>query len=343
MTPAAPHHYPSNDWQITANDSSNGGANKFSIDDISGGRTPFTIEAGAPSNSLYVEDYGRVGFGTSTPVVELHVKDSDTPTLRLEQDGSGGWAPQTWDVAGHESWFFIRDVTNGSRLPFRIQPGAPTDSLTIKSDGKVGIGTWEPGYPVHLITDSATDAAFVAERTSGATAEIGADASSVYFGAKSSHPVEIRVSDIVTPAMKIDVNGYVGISDSDPAYPLDMGTIGNDARCTSGGVWQDGSSRASKENIRSLSVEEAMATLKGLSPVRYNYKVDKAEEYVGFIADDVPELVATNDRKALSSMDIVAVLTKVVQEQQKTISELAARMAELETRLQELEAQDARP
>ena len=43
--------FPSNDWQITANDSTNGGANKFSIDDIDGGRTPFTIEASAPSHS----------------------------------------------------------------------------------------------------------------------------------------------------------------------------------------------------------------------------------------------------------------------------------------------------
>ena len=33
--------FPSNDWQITFNDSSNGGQNKFSIDDIDGGRTPF--------------------------------------------------------------------------------------------------------------------------------------------------------------------------------------------------------------------------------------------------------------------------------------------------------------
>ena len=41
--------FPSRDWQITFNDSSNGGANKFSIDDIDGGRTPFTIEAGAPA------------------------------------------------------------------------------------------------------------------------------------------------------------------------------------------------------------------------------------------------------------------------------------------------------
>jgi hypothetical protein len=36
------------------------------------------------------------------------------------------------------------------------------------------------------------------------------------------------------------------------------------------------------------------------------------------------------DRKGLSPMDVVAVLTKVVQEQQKTISELRERMAKLE-------------
>ena len=100
--------YPSNDWQITVNDSANGGANKFSIDDIDGGRTPFTIEANAPSNSLYVDDGGRVGFGTSTPSTELHTIDGDTPALRLQQDGSSGFAPQTWDVAGNETNFFIR-------------------------------------------------------------------------------------------------------------------------------------------------------------------------------------------------------------------------------------------
>lgn len=37
---------------------------------------------------------------------------------------------------------------------------------------------------------------------------------------------------------------------------------------------------------------------------------------MGFIAEDVPDLVATPNRKSLSPMDIVAVLTKVVQEQQ---------------------------
>ncbi len=136
--------FPSRDWQITFNDSANGGANKFSIDDIDGGRTPFTIEAGAPSHSLYVDDGGRMGLGTSTPVVDIHVKSGNTPTLRLEQDGTSGFTAQTWDVAGNEANFFVRDATNGSTLPFRIFPGAPSDSLDIAASGDIGVGTSSP-------------------------------------------------------------------------------------------------------------------------------------------------------------------------------------------------------
>jgi hypothetical protein len=51
---------------------------------------------------------------------------------------------------------------------------------------------------------------------------------------------------------------------------------------------------------------------------------------VGFIAEDVPELVAMNGRSTLGTVDIVAVLTKVVKEQQKTISELKEKVEKLE-------------
>ncbi len=142
--------FPRNDWQLTANDSANGGASKFSIDDISGGRTPFTVEANARSHSLYVDDGGRIGNRTSTPSTEIHTIDGDTPTLRLQQDGSSGFAPQTWDVAGNETNFFIRDVTNGSTLPFRIRPGAPTSSIFVDVDGDVGMGTSSPSANLEL-------------------------------------------------------------------------------------------------------------------------------------------------------------------------------------------------
>jgi hypothetical protein len=62
--------------------------------------------------------------------------------------------------------------------------------------------------------------------------------------------------------------------------------------------------------------------------VRFNYKVDEEDEYVGFIAEDVPELVASKDRRSLSPMDIVAVLTRAVQGQQQRVEELEARLDE---------------
>jgi hypothetical protein len=101
-------------------------------------------DAGARANSLYVASSGFVGFNTSTPALILHARKSDTPGLRLEQDASGGWTPQTWDIAGNETNFFIRDVTSGSRLPFRLRPGAPTSSIDISATGNVGFGVANP-------------------------------------------------------------------------------------------------------------------------------------------------------------------------------------------------------
>jgi FtsZ-binding cell division protein ZapB len=66
-----------------------------------------------------------------------------------------------------------------------------------------------------------------------------------------------------------------------------------------------------------------------LEPVRYVYRNSRDEEYVGFIAEDVPELVATNDRKSLAAMDIVAVLTKVVKELKAENEQLKKEMANL--------------
>ena len=73
-----------------------------------------------------------------------------------------------------------------------------------------------------------------------------------------------------------------------------------------------------------------METLAELEPVKYRYKADKTDAHVGFIAEDVPDLVATKDRKGMSPMDVTAVLTKVVQEQQKVIADLRMRLETLE-------------
>jgi len=121
--------------------------------------------------------------------------------------------------------------------------------------------------------------------------------------------------------------GYVGIGTTSPSHPLQMGS---GAYVSSGGVWTNASSREYKKDIKELTRDEAMDVFKKLSPVKFCYKTGSGEKHVGFIAEDAPELVATKDKKGMSSMDVVAVLTKVVQEQQATIAELSRRLVVLE-------------
>lgn len=153
MDTSASAGYANHNWQLTANDSTNGGAEKFSIEDLTAATVPFTVLGSAPSNSLFVDSSGRIGLGTSSPVLKMHMQVSDTPAVRMEQDNSGGYTAQTWDVAGNEANFFVRDVTGGSLLPFRIRPGAPTSSIDIAGSGNVGIGTSAPEAKLDVAGD----------------------------------------------------------------------------------------------------------------------------------------------------------------------------------------------
>src|SRR3954453_6448950 len=153
--------FPNHDWQLTANDSASGGANKFSIEDITAATVPFTVTGSAPTNSIFVDSSGRVGLRTSAPALDLHISTSNTPAIRQEQTNAGGFTAQTWDIGANEANWFVRDVTGGSRLPFRIRPGAPTSSIDIAADGTVGFGTASPSGKVHILTTSETNAGSV--------------------------------------------------------------------------------------------------------------------------------------------------------------------------------------
>ena len=365
--------FPANDWQLTANDSASGGANKFSIDDITNNKTPFTVTGNAPTNSIFVASNGKVGFRTATPVLDLHVTTSDTPAIRQEQTAAGGFTAQTWDIGANEANWFVRDVTGGSRLPLRIRPGAPTSSIDINASGNVGIGIASPagklhvetvtGGPFMVSTDGNVGIGTAPSTTPlylkkdglalyGATAKynarfapVSADRgvllgydSTVSGGivAASGSPSNLifATSDGVSgfaERVRISGNGNIGIGTPTPTNPIQHSS---GAILTAGGVWQNASSRVLKEDICPLGVDEARATLLHLDPVKFAYKIEPKEHHAGFIAEDVPDLVAAKDRKTLSPMDIVAVLTKVAQEQQKVIDQLSRRVEQLEKEAQ---------
>lgn len=142
--------FPGNDWTLIANEQDNGGMNMFAVQDRTAGRNLMTLQAGAPANSLFMNSQGNVGLGTASPAVELHVADGDSPSVRLDQTVASGFTAQVWDVVGNEANFFIRDVTGGSNLVFRLIPGAPENSIYVAPSGNVGLGTSAPAAKLHV-------------------------------------------------------------------------------------------------------------------------------------------------------------------------------------------------
>jgi hypothetical protein len=149
--------FPTNNWQIRANSSASGGesflgfVDQGSTGNSETGTVVFQVNAGAPANAIKVSSAGKVGFRTGTPILDLHMNTSDTPAVRFEQNNSGGFTAQTWDIGANEANFFVRDVTGGSRLPFRVRPGAPTSSIDISATGNVGVGTASPETNMSIV------------------------------------------------------------------------------------------------------------------------------------------------------------------------------------------------
>jgi hypothetical protein len=165
-------------------------------------------------------------------------------------------------------------------------------------------------YPVYLFGAASTATDNFVAFGGGATIGNAATQLDFFTAANTTTPVG-------TARITVKGNGYVGIGTQTPSAPLQMAG----GAYTNGTGWFNASSREYKENIESLDSREALMTLASLDPVKFNYKSDASEKHVGFIAEDVPELVATKDRKGLSPMDILAVLTKVVQEQQRRLQD----------------------
>jgi hypothetical protein len=319
-----------------------GGANRFSLEDLTAATTPLTVRGGAPNSSLYVDPSGNVGLGTAVPARKLHAVAASTPALRLEQSGG---TPRTWDVSANNSSFRVTDVTNSSAVPLQVAAGAPTNSWVVGANGYVGSGVNPPTAPFHFVANNPMDVVGRVHNTSS-TGYSGIEfinhlnQTVFFFGVDNAggftrmNSIQLKPLILMTesePRLKIIHDGKIALGGlATPTHPLHHA---NGAHLTTGGVWTNASSRALKQDIHDLDSKSAFAALDGLKPVEFAYKAEPGEHHVGFIAEDVPELVAEKGREGLSPMDVVAVLTKVVQEQQGQLAAQAERLKTLEARL----------
>lgn len=333
--------FPSNDWQLTANDSASGGASKFSIDDVTGSTTPFTVTAGAPTNSIFVDSSGRLGLRTATPVLDVHVATSNTPALRLEQNSSGGFTAQTWDVAGNEANFFVRDVTSGSRLPFRIRPGAPTSSIDISASGNVGVGTASPwvaaGFTNVSINNSTNGGMLSFLQNGTARAHLYNSAGTGQLNIQAAAAVSF--TNGATSRLYVNhTNGNVGIGTTSPASQLhSTGTVrfAGLTSCVSGIVTNASgdlscliSSARFKNIVGELPPAKAMANIMALKPHVGSYRDNPGVTEHWLIAEEVAKvdsaLVGTKDQEpyTVKLQAIITNLISVVQQQQRKIDAL---------------------
>ena len=338
--------FATNNWQLRANAQGSGGESFLGIVDQGAtgnsetGTIVVQVDAGASANSLRVSNVGRIGNKTATPVLDFHTNTSNTPAIRLEQNNSGGFTAQTWDIGANEANFFVRDVTSGSRLPLRIRPGAPTSSLDIAASGNVGIGTGSP-----------TTARLVIDGTSGAT---GLDLSSddlyadlrVIRNTLNGTDKDLYLQFLAGAGTKIHLfsnnaetmtvtGGQVGIGTTAPTATL---SVNGTANKSGGGSWDI----FSDERLKTIKgrYNRGLNAVMQLQPLRYEYKPDNAlnissnGEHIGFGAQSVqkviPEAVTTNNGYLQINNDpIIWTMLNAIQEQQKQIEQLKAEVRRL--------------
>lgn len=344
--------FPSNDWRIIINDATNGGASYFAVEDSTAGRIPFRVEAGAPTNALYVDDGGRIGIGTSNPIVETHIVDGDSPTLRLEQDNSSGFTPQTWDLVSNEANFFIRDVTNGSTLPFRIRPGAPTSAIDISAAGNVGFGTDSPSFQLDVQGNDASSGinnatALFITNSSGTTA------GRVMLGLENNGTARFSIENSAVADARwvfaVGASASFRISKADtPVVEFEVTPSGD---VNAQGTFNTLSDRNSKTQVKGLDSNEILNKVVSLPLSSWSYKDDLAVRHIGPMAQDFHttfglggsnKSIATVDASGVALVAIQALakrnqlFEKENQIQKQGINDLKAENAQLKTAYREL-------
>lgn len=211
--------------------------------------------------------------------------------------------------------------------------------------GRVGLGSTSPAFQLDVVAPNQAGLRVTAPDPNGVGAGFQLNAAPGTFRSNSweilatantaaQGPNRFNIRNLVTNEDILTIwkaaastgGDAVGIGVTNPGEKLE---VNGNVKAFNVAVL---SSREIKENIAPLGSQEALGALEELRPVRFNYKTDSAAKaHIGFIAEEVPESAAASDRKAVLIMDVVAILTQVVKEQQQTIRCLVEKTHMLES------------
>ena len=311
---------------------------------------------GLANDTLYIDrdaTDGRLGIGTSSPEAALHINTEDNGNLIL-QSSEAKWGMSTLMSQG----LGLENLDNNN-MPFRIDGAAPTDSIRLSPTG-VGIGVATPAANLDVAGNIQAIFSGVSAKNLQTLFKMSAnntdsgkksDAGFVVENARENFSYSFRTLEKFTPpgATTASDGGFAISKQATGAQELVLiNPTTNDPTkvelyLSSGasnvnGQWVNASSRSYKKNIHELSGDDAMQAMRGLKSVKYQFKSDNSnEQMIGFIAEDVPELLATKDRRTVDPLRIVSVLAKAVQVQDEALLSKDKKIADMESRINQLE------
>ena len=259
----------------------------------------------------------------------MHVLDTNSPGIRLEQDGAGGFTPQIWDLVGNEAHFFLRDVTQGDLMPFKVAKGAPSDSLVVTADGGLGLGTANPVAPIDVQRNDGSARIRVAETNSipavREMVRMENNGGSYFTLVNTTTGGEwYFLHEQNTP------NRFIVTNNVNPSKGMFFDNTGN---MQIGGVLTENSDKQSKMGIAPIDPAEVLAKLSQLEISEWSYRVDDTgARHLGPMAQDFYALFGLGaSETGISTLDTSGVALAAIQA-------LAAENANLRARIEVLEA-----
>ncbi|HEY3268456.1 MAG TPA: tail fiber domain-containing protein [Armatimonadota bacterium] len=287
----------------------------------------------------------NVGIGVLNPNFPLSFKDAAGDKIALS-----GQSGANYGLGVQSDLLQIHTSASSGDVAFGYGSSAAfTETMRVKGNGNVGIGTTAPGFPLTFSTEVGDKISLSGD--SGVSYGLGVQSGLLQIhsdSAASDIAFGVGSSAAFTEKVRVKGNGKVGIGTANPQYTLQVaGTLAvsslpsgdyNNVQWnpTTGQFWQDTSSRRYKENITPLVDDFSKLLL--AEPKTYTRPGTPGRWEIGYIAEEVDalglkHLVRYDDQGRPDSVNyakMVLYLNEIAKQQKARIESLEERLSRLE-------------
>ncbi len=296
------------------------------------GRDGHSLDAadGTPADSLFVNDAGGVGIGTTVPLGQFEVRSGSNSYLRVDSvHGDLHMNGGTDRVAG-----IYNDSTGFDARTDIIVNNWP--QMVVNGGGGIGIGTLDPLRRFTVVDGGIFTARFESADPVLSTVEFHNTTSNAnweisIYGAQNPWgfiPGILAFGQSLSP-LCIAPNSWVGVGTLIPDFRLELPNHSWEFGRARANAWTTYSSIRWKDNV--LPIDRALDKVMQLRGVSFDWKPEHGGAHdLGFVAEEVgkvvPELVTweadSRWAKGLAYDRVTALAVEAIKEQQRRIESL---------------------